>query len=164
MTNTELEKLVVAKLRKFGIADAKLGSCFEYDYENDIITFTTKKDFTDELFSTFLLDRFDYEDKYPFTMSLLHELGHRENNDDIENDVYAFCIGEKYKIHNDIFNTDDDDRLKILYYRYFSLPDELMATAWAVNYVNSHKKEVKELEKIFQKAIKEYNGFQAEGQ
>ena len=161
MTKKELNKIVTTQLHKFGVAKAKVDREFSYDYETDVINFSTISDFTDKLFTQFLLDRFDYVDKYPFTMSLLHEIGHRENNDDIEGDVYAFCLGEKYKIQIDINDADitDDDRIKNLYYRYFSLPDEIMATAWAVNYVNSHKKEVKEMEKIFRKAIKEYNGF-----
>lgn len=161
MTKKELNKIVTTQLRKFGITKAKVDREFEYDYETDIIKFSTIPDLTDKLFSQFLLDRFDYVDKYPFTMSLLHELGHRENNDDIEDDILAFCLGEKYKIQIDINDADitDDNRIQNLYYRYFSLPDELMATAWAVNYANSHKKEIKEMEKIFRKALKEYNGF-----
>ena len=114
---------------------------------------------TDKLFSQFLFDRFDYVDKYPFIMSILHEIGHAKNNDDIDGDVYAFCLGEKYKIQIAINNTDftDDARMLNLYYRYFSLPDEIMATAWAVNYVKKNKKQIKEMNKIITKAVDEYN-------
>lgn len=156
MDRTDLNTLITTELRCFGIERAILGREFEYEYETDVITFCIVPDYTDRYFSQFLEDRFDYEDKYPFVMSLLHEIGHKENNDDIEGDVYAFCIGEKYKIAKDINECNDDDRLQKLYYRYFTLPDEIMATAWAVNYIKKHIKQVKKWEQMFQTAIEEY--------
>ena len=157
MTREELNAIITKELRPFGIEKAELGREFQYEYETDVITFCIVPDYTDRYFTDFLDDRFDYEDKYPFAMSLLHELGHKENNDDIEGDVYAFCIGEKYKIANDINDCDDEDRMKLLYYRYFSLPDEIMATSWAINYAKKHIKQVKRWEQMFSQAIEEYS-------
>ena len=162
MTKKELNKIVTTELRKFGIDKATLDVAFEYSYEKNRVHYCIKKSFDDDYFDAFLKDRFDFDDFAPFTLSLLHEVGHYKNNDDIIDDVYAFCLGEKYKIQSDIMDTEDDARLKNLYYRYFSLPDEIMATAWAINYAKSHSKEVKDLEKKFTNAIKKYikdNGF-----
>ena len=158
MTKKELNTIIKNELKIFGNFKIKLGNEFCYDYESDTITYDIKPALTDALFSQFLLDRFDYVDKYPFVMSLLHEIGHAKNNDDIDGDVYAFCLGEKYKVQIAINNADDTDdaRIKNLYYRYFSLPDEIMATAWAVNYVKKNKKQIKEMNKIITKAVDEY--------
>lgn len=159
MTKKELNTIIKNELKVFGNFKVKFGNEFCYDYESDTITYDVKPALTDALFSQFLLDRFDYVDKYPFVMSLLHEIGHAKNNDDIDGDVYAFCLGEKYKIQIAINNADDTDdaRIKNLYYRYFSLPDEIMATAWAVNYVKKNKKQIKEMNKIITQAVNEYN-------
>lgn len=157
MNKKNLNNLITMELKKFGIRRARLGSDFEYNYEENTVYYTTTPAVADKDFSDFLMDRFDYEDKYPFMMSLLHEVGHAKNNDDVVDDVYAFCLGEKFKIQKEIFKTSDYDRIKVLNYRYFSLPDEIMATAWAVNYIKRHKKKVAKLEKIFQNAIDNYN-------
>ena len=159
MTKKELNAIVTNELRMFDISKARLSNEFCYEYEKDTVFFDITPALTDKLFSDFLYDRFDYVDKYPFVMSLLHEVGHAKNNEDIEGDVYAFCLGEKYKLQIAINNADDTDdkRIKNLYYRYFSLPDEIMATAWAVHYIKKHKKQIKEMEKRLKKAIAEYN-------
>lgn len=159
MTKKELNAIIKNELKIFGDFKVKLGNEFCYEYETDTVFYDTKPAMTDKLFSQFLLDRFDYIDKYPFIMSLLHEVGHAKNNDDIDGDVYAFCLGEKYKIQIAINKTDDTDDARILnlYYRYFSLPDELMATAWAINYAKKNKKQIKEMNKKITQAVDEYN-------
>jgi len=159
MTKKELNAIITAEFRRFDISKVKMASDFEYNYNKNIITYTL--DMTsdsDMLFSKFLATRFDFEDKHPFIMSLLHEVGHAKNNDDIDGDVYAFCLAEKYKIAKEIEDTEDLDseRYENLLNRYFNLPDEIMATTWAVNYATSHKKQVKEMRKRIDKAINEY--------
>ena len=160
MTKKELNAIVTEELERFGIKKAKCSNSFECSFEKNIVYFAPAMGgIEDILYSQFLFDRFDFEDKYPFVMSLLHEIGHLKNNDDVINNVYAFCLGEKYKIQQTLFDTDDNDKEKIknLNYRYFSLPDEIMATAWAVNYCKSNPKDIKRMAKRFEKALNEYN-------
>ena len=137
--------------KKFGIDKVKKGIQFEYSYDENTIYYSKDTDETDEFFSMFLKERFDYDDKYPFAMSLLHEVGHHLNNEEIVDNIYAFCIGEKYKISKAISKLDDNDleRYKELNFQYFNLPDEIMATAWAVNYAKKHPKKIAKIEKIF---------------
>ena len=137
--------------KKFGISKVKKGNQFEYCYDKNTIHYCNTTNETDEFFSSFLKKRFDYDDKYPFAMSLLHEVGHHLNNEDITDSIYAFCIGEKYKINKAINKLTDSDleRYKELNFQYFNLPDEIMATAWAVNYAKKHPKKMAKIEKIF---------------
>lgn len=136
--------------KKFDIDKVKKGTEFAYVYEDNTILYTTDTCEVDEFFSSFLKDRFDYDDKYPFAMSLLHEVGHHVNNDEIVDNIYAFCIAEKYKISKAVEKVSDSDleRYKELNYQYFNLPDEIMATAWAVQYAKKHPKKLAKIEKI----------------
>ena len=138
--------------KKFGISKVKKGENFEYNFENNVITFCPTVDsIADRHFTEFIAERFGYKKDYPFALSLLHEVGHSKNNEEIVDNIYAFCIGEKFKIQKALNKTADDDneRIKELDYRYFNLPDEIMATAWAVNYAGKHPKQVKKIEQVF---------------
>ena len=143
-------KKLTKMFKKFGIDKVKKGTEFAYVYEDNTILYTTDTCEVDEFFSNFLKERFDYDDKYPFAMSLLHEVGHHVNNDEIVDNIYAFCIGEKYKISKAVEKLNDNDleRYKELNFQYFNLPDEIMATAWAVNYAKKHSKKLAKIEKI----------------
>ena len=147
--NKKLTKI----FKKFGIDKVKKGNEFAYVYEDNMIIYTTDICIVDDFFSDFLYERFDYDDKYPFAMSLLHEVGHHVNNDEIIDNIYAFCIAEKYKINKAVEKLADNDleRYKELNFQYFNLPDEIMATEWAVNYDKKHPKKLAKIEKIINK-------------
>lgn len=134
----------------------KLADIYSYIFEKNVITFTIQETFEDKLFNDFILERFDYKVKYPFVITILHELGHHFNNDEIEGSIYDFCISEKERIEKEIFETNDDDRVKALNYQYFGLPDEIMASAWAVEWARHHKKQVKEMNKKVMKALNDF--------
>ena len=74
-----------------------------------------------------------------FVWSLLHELGHHVTNDDLTEEEERYCNRKRARVAR--------TKAKHPYYR---LPDEVMATKWAVQYANTHKEEVLELsEKLF---------------
>jgi hypothetical protein len=154
-----IKKLNKTMTEIFKISDEdikiKLSDTYAYLFEKEVVTFTIKESFEDLWFNEFVKERFDYKVKYPFVLSILHELGHHFNNDEIEGGIYDFCIAEKERIHNEIFN-GDEDRSKELEWQYFNLPDEIMATAWAVEWAKHHKKRVKEMNDKAMQALKEF--------
>ena len=82
-----------------------------------------------------------------FTLSLLHELGHCETQDDLpeEDDREKACkMMEKY---------GKGDK-RILNLMYFCLPDEYAATQWAIDWLSDedNRKRAKKFEKDFFKA------------
>ena len=82
-----------------------------------------------------------------FLLSFLHELGHHETLDEIDDDdeEYSRLIKEN-------LNSDNDDNCKI----YFALPNEKMATEWAINYINNNTDAIKNLWDQLQPAIMKF--------
>ena len=149
----KLNKVVSAPLKQFGIKKAVCGDIYCYCFDSEKIYFKLTVDREDRLFNEFVKERFNYDVKeYGFIISLLHEVGHHKNNDDVDGDVYDFCLKEKNRIETEIKNAT---RLKYkkLQCQYFNLPDEIMATAWAVNYAKKHPKKIKKMWHKIQPAI-----------
>lgn len=65
-----------------------------------------------------------------FLYSLLHEIGHSQTLDDINEEDYAYALDRKAE---PLTNAE-----------YFRLPDEIAATQWAVDFLNEHTEEVRE--------------------
>jgi hypothetical protein len=142
----KLNKAISAPLvKRFGISKAVCSSEYSYIFEDESITFKLTEGTTeDEWFAEFIKERFGYEVKYPFVISLLHEVGHHKANDDIDGMVYDFCMAEKERINAEMQDADAD-RSKALEWQYFNLPDEIMATQWAVNYAKKHPKKIQNM-------------------
>ena len=161
MTNTRdtkvLNKAITKELAKFGIKNAVCGNEYSYDFDEKIVTFKEREDGLEDVwFTEFIQERFGYEVRYPFIMSLLHEVGHHKNNDDVIGAVYDFCIEEKERIMYETLAADDEETAKALTWQYFNLPDEIMATAWAVNYARKHPKKIKKMWKKSKKALLDF--------
>ena len=133
----KLNKVVTAQLENFGIEKAKLSDTYSYCYPN-VITYKLTEVMEDEIFNQFVFERFGYEVKNTFIFSLLHEVGHHKANDNIVDDIYDFCQQEKERIEEAIQTIDNYDEIKELEYQYFTLPDEIMATQWAVNFARNN--------------------------
>jgi hypothetical protein len=133
----KLNKVVTAQLENFGIEKAKLSDTYSYCYPN-VITYKLTEAMEDEIFNQFVFERFGYNVKNTFIFSLLHEVGHHKANDNIVDDIYDFCQQEKERIEEAIQTIDNYDEIKKLEYQYFTLPDEIMATQWAVNFARNN--------------------------
>jgi hypothetical protein len=135
----KLNKVVSAQLKDFGVK-AKLSDEYAYYFSKALITFKlTENTIEDNLFNEFIFDRFGYEVKNTFMISILHEVGHHLANDEIDNRIYDFCMDEKDRIVEAIKGLDDYNEIKKLEYQYFNLPDEIMATQWAVNFARNNE-------------------------
>lgn len=141
----KLNKAISAQLAPFGISGATLTDEYAYYFDDESVTYKiTENEVADEWFREFVKERFDFDVKYPFVFSLLHEVGHHETDDDVDGGLYEFCAEEKERIHKEM-QTADAERSKVLEWQYFNLPDEIIATAWAVRYCRKHPKKVKKM-------------------
>ena len=148
-----LNKAITKELSAFGIKKAVCGDEYAYYYDKKAVSYKITEGCSEDLcFSEFLKERFDYDDKYPFVMSLLHEVGHHKANDDIVGEVYDFCLAEKKRIQEEMLTAVGEESKK-LEWQYFNLPDEIMATKWAVEYAKAHPKKVKKMWKKMRKAF-----------
>ena len=73
----------------------------------------------------------------PFLASFMHELGHHETLDMIEEDYRPIkkALGEELKIVKDVLKSE-------IHQKYFDLPDEYEATMWAINYMRNNVEKV----------------------
>ena len=148
-----LNKAITQTLEPFGITSARLSDEYCYYFEEESIDYTLVITESDKIFNEFVKEYFDYDIKNTFIFSLLHELGHRFNNDNIDGSLYRYCIAEKERIEKTIFDTDDNFFFKLYNYQYFKLPDEILATAWAVDYAKAHPKQLQIMWEKMEKAI-----------
>lgn len=137
----KLNKTISAQLKPFGIPCAYLGTEYSYFPNNDKIEFKiTEDEIGDQLFIDFIKDYFNYDVQYSFIISLLHEVGHFYTYNELEEDVQDFCTDEKEKIDKAMENAETYEEVKELMYKYFTLPDEIVATEWAVNFAENNPK------------------------
>jgi hypothetical protein len=157
-----LNKAISAELAPFGISRCVLGTEYSYSFEQNDIIFKLELAYEDELFSDFMRERFDYDDTgIEFLISLLHEVGHSKANEEIEGSIYEFCEAEKYRISEAMNKATTKEEVKKLEFEYFNLPDEIMATAWAVNYAKQHPLEIQIMWAVMREAI--LNFYKANG-
>ena len=110
--------------------EAMMGTDFEYLLDSNIIVYSliTPKS-SDDSFSAFAKKEFPNIEADTFLWSFLHELGHRETEDEFEDEEWQ----EYMKTINSWHGTDDE---------YYHLPIEYAATAWAADFMQTHTEEV----------------------
>lgn len=152
----KLNKAISATLEPFEIEGATLSDEYSYDYESASVTYKiTENTLEDIWFAEFIKERFDYDVRLPFVISMLHEVGHHKANDEIEGAILDFCLVEKKRIEEEM-ETADTERSKILEWQYFNLPDEIMATQWAVNFAKQHPATVEKMWLAMRKAFYQF--------
>ena len=140
----KLNKAISKELKPFGISSANLSDEYAYYFEDESVSFKLTSAVEDRWFNEFVAERFNYVCEVPFVLSLLHEIGHHKANDEIEGAIYDFCIAEKERISKEM-QAANADQSKALEWQYFNLPDEIMATQWAVNYAKKHPKKIQNM-------------------
>jgi len=151
----KLNRAISAELAPFGISSASLSDEYAYYYEDEKVTFKLTQEVEDEWFNEFVRERFGYACEYSFVLSLLHEIGHHKANDEIEGAILDFCTAEKERIEDEMQGANAE-RSKVLEWQYFNLPDEIMATQWAVDYAKSHPRKVKRMWERMKASIMEF--------
>lgn len=151
----KLNKAIKAEVEKFGIEKVGMAD-WEYNLTKQSISYTLLDNrVEDELFIKFVKERFGFKPLNNFMLSLFHELGHKATYEEIlENDVVCdFCASEKDRIEKEMGLAKTKKQVKKLEYQYFNLPDEIIATKWAVDYMTKNKDEIKEMWKRIEKEI-----------
>ena len=153
----KLNKAVKKALAPLGVKNVVFYDEWEYRFCDDTLAYTLLEYTTDIWFNEFVKQTFNYKVKpeYNFILSVLHEVGHRETVDLIEDKTYDYCVAEKERISAEM-GTENELKSKKLDFEYFALPDELEATTWAVEYLKRHKKQVKKMQKKINKAIQKF--------
>lgn len=141
----KLNKAIKAEVAKFGIEKISMGD-WEWRMDNHSIEYTLLENRMEDIFFLkFVKERFGYKPLNSFMLSLFHEIGHNMTYEDLmESDViYDFCQAEKDRIEEEMQTATSNRKIKKLEYEYFNLPDEIVATAWAVEYMREHEEEIK---------------------
>ena len=152
----KLNKAMKTAFEQFGIDRFVMNGDWAYYPENNKITYSLVENKVEDIwFNEFVKKRFGYKVKNTFIITVLHEIGHKMTLEEIyESDVvYEFCMREKQRIDNEMENVKNMKQAKKLEFDYFSLPDEIIATEWAVNYAKEHEEELAETWKAVKEAL-----------
>lgn len=146
MRADNITKVINKFLEPFELKSAA-GTDFAYYYTDNIVEYTLVVSARmDRMFREFaetlgLIHKVDV-----FLLSLLHEVGHHETYDELDDADITYSADIKATL-----TTNDCD-----VETYFNLPDEYAATEWAVNYINTHTAEVASLWQELQPAILQF--------
>ena len=147
----EINVLINEFLEPFDLT-AELGTDFDYCFlENKIHYALVVGDISSKLFIENAEARFPEAHADIFLWSLLHEIGHSETLDDLENGVEELCMEIKRGI-----NEHTDWSIEHRHMIYFSCPDEYAATDWAGEYIITHNNELTIFWNKLQKAINNF--------
>ena len=111
---------------------------FAYDYGSSTIYYALLiPDTAGQLLMNFARQHGLKYDCGSFYLSLLHEVGHHETLDLLDDDEEEYSL----KIKKQMGETDKISDILT----YFNLPDEIAATKWAINYINNNKEKLQYL-------------------
>lgn len=139
---------------------AQLDTDFSYYHHKNLITYTfVCSNVFDVLFNNVINLLCPYVKCDLFLWSFFHELGHHETIDDISDMDYAFCQDEKKRISQSLANLtreENEKKYDNIANTYFFLPDEIAATAWAIDFVTKNQHKVRQLWEKLQPAIMDF--------
>ena len=129
---------------------AEMGLDFSYYYATNTIEWTFFiTEITDDSFIKFLEEKFPDINCNIFIWSLLHEVGHHETIDSWTYEEQECFDKEKDRIQA-LFNQTSSSEYC---FQYYSLPDEMLATTWAANYIRNNKDEIRTFYEEFRSGI-----------
>lgn len=147
----EINVLINEFLEPFDLT-AELGTDFDYCFlENKIHYALVVGDISSKLFIENAEARFPEARADIFLWSLLHEIGHSETLDDLEDGVEELCMEIKREL-----SEHADWSIEHRHMVYFNCPDEYAATDWAGEYIIAHNNELAIFWNKLQKAINNF--------
>lgn len=131
-----INRTIDAFISQFGEYSCRMGTDFCVYLNENVIEWTLiYVENGGEAFYNNFVKRFPQAENLGlFTLSLLHELGHLETEDEI--------IEDEREFDKNISNEE-----------YFNLPNETIATNWAGEWIESHLKEAESLDRKLEKII-----------
>jgi len=85
-----------------------------------------------------------------FLLSFFHELGHIETECELTDEEIEISETKK-ALMEEKTNLSDND-----YWEYYHLPDEILATTWATNFINENPNLIENFWCSFQKLVKDF--------
>lgn len=147
----EINKVINEFLEPFELT-AELGTDFDYCFLEDKVHYALiVGDASSKLFMENAEARFPDIHADVFLWSLLHEIGHSETLDDLDDGVEELCIEIKRGL-----NGHTDWSIEHRHMIYFNCPDEMAATDWAGEYMMDHKDEIATFWNKLQPVIKRF--------
>ena len=98
----------------------------------------------------FVKKKFKYTPINHFMLALLHEVGHAKTTSIA---LYEYSEKARKKIDKKMEKAGTRKEQKKVEFEYFSLPEEVTATAWAVEYMKNNEKKVEKMWKNIEKEI-----------
>ena len=135
----EINAIINEFLEPFGIV-AKMGNDMAFYPAKDLIVYSPMipEDGLDYFMQTFHRLAPDLVGYDSLLVSILHEVGHSETLDSLDEDEEFYCLKMKSIIS---IQSDISGHTKELHQTYFDLPDEYEATMWAAEYLREHAAE-----------------------
>lgn len=138
----KLENTINKFLAPFELT-SQLSSDFSYEFMNDKVNFSlTVAEHSSKYFQEFVHSLCDEIEADTFLISLLHEVGHAETWDDLEDEDIVYSDDMKNFIQKELAAGVSEARRRELYFEYFNLPDEIAATTWAIEYIKENAKQL----------------------
>lgn len=146
LNTKQMDRVINKFFKTVGANDlaARMGTDFCYYYYENVVDYSIiVSERMDRMFMDFAKSIGLKVECGVFILSLLHEVGHHMTIDEIDDDVYKYCEDVKANL------TDSDEDVMT----YFNLPDEKIATEWAIDYINNNFEIVKVFSSHFQKVL-----------
>lgn len=142
MAASPITKIINEFLEPFE-CEAKVGLDFAFYSESNTITYSlVLVDRFAQSFENYCKSLFPDVQANIFIWSLLHEVGHRETEDDFDD--------EEWEEYMEVIGSELSEQ------EYYSLPIEHAATVWAGEYIQSHEKEITRLWEDLAAALKKF--------
>jgi hypothetical protein len=135
----QLENTINNFLERFELV-GKLDADFSYEFNTHTVNYSVVvSDMGSKYFQEFVHAAWpELKSIDTFLISLLHEVGHAETWDFLDEMDIAYADDVKASIEDELADGVTEARKKALYFEYFSLPDEYAATEWAIEYLKKH--------------------------
>ena len=152
MKATTLDKRVTKFCKKFGVNKAFASKEFCYYSGAEIISYTFLITHTDKIFIDLVNEKYGVDIRpWYFIFCLLHEIGHHLTLDTMSQEE----LFNDYLTRTLVIPLMNDERESGK--AYIDLTAEHLATSWAIDYIDSHLEECREIQNRFMKIIAHYN-------
>lgn len=158
----ELKTYMIDKVLNEFLAEfdcvAEMGEDFAYWYTDDVITYTlaVPKKGTDYFMKNWhnLAPEMTID---PFLASIMHEVAHSTTLHLLTEEEEQYCqkIKAELYFHLELCKKMGEG-IEECYFQYFALPDEKIATDWAIDYIRNHTQQISDFWQKLHAAIMEF--------
>lgn len=169
----ELNKKVTKIMREcVGFDDFKCklgGNWVYYNHKNKVEFTLLENEEQNETWLEWINNRYNFEYDNIIMLSMLHEIGHHVTLNDFileHKDLWEQELNDEDTITMGLCDAMFEEQKKRLHFAYHSLPAEILATEWAINFWQTYPEKVEKAFKEFCSAAIEFyaaNGLDENG-